>query len=62
MHRQTIGDRRKKTIGTRDVNTGKAIGNRHMETQGEAEKTEDRVRSGVGDALDAVREVVHSEK
>ena len=62
MHRQTIGDRRKKTIGTRKMDIGKTVGNRHIKREDKADKTEDRVRSGVGDALDAVREVVHSEK
>ena len=33
-----------------------------METEAKAERTEGHIRSGVGKAMDAVREVVNSEK
>ena len=38
------------------------IGNRHLETEGKSEKAEGRIRSGVGKAMDAVRDVVNNEK
>jgi uncharacterized protein YjbJ (UPF0337 family) len=41
---------------------GKAIGDRHLETESKAEKAEGHIRSGVGKAKDAVREVVQNEK
>ncbi|MBV9964849.1 MAG: CsbD family protein, partial [Alphaproteobacteria bacterium] len=34
----------------------------HLETEGNVEKTEGRIRSGVGKAMDAVRDVVNEEK
>jgi uncharacterized protein YjbJ (UPF0337 family) len=37
------------------------IGDRHLETEGKAEKAEGHIRSGVGKAMDAVREVVEQE-
>jgi uncharacterized protein YjbJ (UPF0337 family) len=36
-------------------------GNRHLESEGNAEKTEGHIRSGVGKAMDAGREVVEKE-
>ena len=41
---------------------GKAIGDRHLESEGKAENAEGHFRSGVGKAMDAVREIVNSEK
>jgi len=35
---------------------GKALGDRHLEAKGKAEKAEGHIRSGVGKAKDAMRE------
>jgi len=51
-----------KTTGTIKEQAGKAIGDRHLQAEGKAEKIEGRIRSGVGTAMDAVREVVNQEK
>jgi uncharacterized protein YjbJ (UPF0337 family) len=55
MDRQRIEGGLKKATGTVKEQAGKAIGDRHLETEGKVEKTEGRVRSGVGKAMDAVR-------
>jgi uncharacterized protein YjbJ (UPF0337 family) len=52
----------KKATGTIKEQAGKAIGDRHLETEGKIEKTEGRLRSGVGKAMDAVRDVVNKER
>jgi uncharacterized protein YjbJ (UPF0337 family) len=62
MDRQRIEGGLKKTTGMIKEKAGQAIGDRHLETEGKAEKTEGHIRSGVGKAMDAVREVVNSEK
>lgn len=62
MDRQRIEGGLKKTTGTFKEQAGRVIGNRHLETEGKAEKTEGRIRSGVGKAMDAVREIVNQEK
>ena len=62
MDRQRIEGGLKKTTGTFKEHAGKPIGARHLETEGKAEKTEGRIRSGIGKAMDAVREVVNEEK
>ena len=62
MDRQRIEGGLKKTTGTVKEQAGRVIGNRHLETEGKAEKTEGRIRSGVGKAMDAVREIVNQEK
>jgi len=62
MDRQRIEGGLKKTTGTIKEQAGKAFGSQHLETEGKAEKAEGRVRSGVGKAIDAVREVVNEEK
>ena len=62
MDRQRIEGGLKKATGTIKERAGKAIGDRHLETEGKAEKAEGRIRSGVGNAMDAVREVVNEEK
>ena len=62
MDRQRIEGGLKKATGTIKEKAGQAIGNRHLEHEGTAEKAEGRVRSGVGKAMDAVREVVNNEK
>jgi len=62
MDRQRIEGGLKKTTGTIKEKAGEALGNRHLETEGKAEKAEGRLRSGVSKAMDAVRDVVNSEK
>jgi uncharacterized protein YjbJ (UPF0337 family) len=62
MDRQRIEGGLKKTTGTIKEKVGEALGNRHLETEGKAEKAEGHLRSGVGKAMDAVRDVVNSEK
>jgi uncharacterized protein YjbJ (UPF0337 family) len=61
MDRQRIEGDLKKITGAIKEKVGKAIGNRHLETEGKAEKAEGHIRSGVGKAMDAVREVVEKE-
>ena len=61
MDRQRIEGGLKKATGSLKEKAGKAIGDRHLEHEGKAEKTEGHIRSGVGDAMDAVREVVSKE-
>ena len=62
MDRQRFQGGLKKTTGTIKEKAGEALGNRHLESGGKAEKNEGHIRSGVGKAMDAVREVVNSEK
>jgi len=62
MDRQRIQGGLKKTTGTIKEKAGEALGDRHLESEGKAEKTEGHIRSGVGKAMDAVREVVNREK
>jgi uncharacterized protein YjbJ (UPF0337 family) len=61
MDRQRIEGTLKKTTGAIKEKSGQLTGNRHMESEGKAEKTEGHIRSGVGRAMDAVREVVEKE-
>jgi uncharacterized protein YjbJ (UPF0337 family) len=58
MDRQRIEGGLKKTTGAIKEKVGKVVGNRHLETEG---KAEGHIRSGVGKAMDAVREVVEKE-
>ena len=62
MDRQRLEGGLKKTTGAIKEKAGEAIGDRHLETKGKAEKTEVHIRNRVGKAMDAVREVVNSEK
>jgi len=62
MDRQRLEGGLKQTTGTIKEKAGEALGNRHLQSEGKAEKTEGHIRSGVGKAMDAVREVVNSEK
>jgi uncharacterized protein YjbJ (UPF0337 family) len=62
MDRQRLEGGLKKTTGAIKEKVGQAIGDRHLETEGKAEKTEGHIRNRVGKAMDAVREVVNSEK
>jgi uncharacterized protein YjbJ (UPF0337 family) len=61
MDRQRIEGGLKKTTGAIKEEAGKVVGNRHLENEGKAEKAEGHIRSGVGKAMDAVREVVEKE-
>jgi uncharacterized protein YjbJ (UPF0337 family) len=61
MDRQRIKGGVKKSTGAIKENAGKALGDRHFEGKGKAEKAEGRIRSGVGKAKDAVREIVGKE-
>ena len=61
MNRQRIEGTLKKTTGTIKEKSGQLTGNRHLESEGKAEKTEGHIRSSVGKAMDAVREVVNKE-
>jgi uncharacterized protein YjbJ (UPF0337 family) len=54
MDRQRIEGGLKKATGTIKEQAGKAIGSRHLETEGKVEQAEGRIRSGVGKAMDAV--------
>ena len=61
MDRQRIEGGLKKATGSMKEQAGKAIGDRHLEGDGKAEKTEGHIRSGVSKAMDAIREVVGKE-
>ena len=62
MDRQRIEGGLKKATGAIKEKVGEIVGNRHLENEGKAEKAEGHIRSGVGKAMDAVREVVENEK
>jgi len=57
MDRQRIAGATKKATGTIKKTVGKATGNRRLEAEGRAEKVECRLRSAVGKAKDAAREL-----
>jgi len=61
MDRQRIEGGLKKATGSIKEQAGKAVGDRHLENEGKAEKTEGHIRSGVGKPMDAIREVVEKE-
>ena len=61
MDRQRMEGGLKKATGSIKEQAGKALGDRHLEGEGKAEKTEGHIRSGVGKAMDAIREVVEKE-
>jgi uncharacterized protein YjbJ (UPF0337 family) len=61
MDRQRIEGGLKKATGKIKEKAGKALGDRHLENEGKAENTEGHIRSGVGKAMDAVREIVEKE-
>ena len=61
MDRQRIKGGVKKAAGTIKEKAGEALGDRHLEGKGKAEKAEGHIRSGVGKAKDAVREVAGKE-
>ncbi len=58
MDEQRIKGAAKKVTGTVKEKIGQLTGNRHTEAEGKADKAEGRIRSAVGHAKDAVREVV----
>ena len=61
MDRQRVKGGIQKATGKIKEKAGKAIGDRHLESEGNAENAEGHVRSGVGKAMDAVREIVNEE-
>ena len=61
MDRQRIEGGLKKATGSIKDQAGKAVGDRHLEGEGKAEKAEGHIRSGVGKAMDAIRDVVEKE-
>ncbi len=61
MDRHRIEGGLKKATGKLKEKTGELVGNRRLEDEGKAKKTEGRIRSGFGKAMDAVREVVEKE-
>ena len=61
MDKQRIEGGMKKATGKIKEKVGEALGNRHLENEGKAENAEGHVRSGVGKAMDAVREIVNKE-
>jgi uncharacterized protein YjbJ (UPF0337 family) len=61
MDKQRIEGGMKKATGKIKEKAGEALGNRHLENEGKAENAEGHVRSGVGKAMDAVREIVNKE-
>ena len=58
MDKERIAGGVKKATGTGKKAVGKATGNRRLEAEGRADKAEGHVRSAVGKAKDAVREIV----
>ena len=61
MDRERIKGGVKKGTGAIKEKVGKALGDRHLEGEGKADKAEGHVRSGIGKAKDAVREVIGKE-
>jgi len=61
MDRERIKGGLKKGTGAIKEKAGKALGDRHLEGEGKADKAEGHIRSGVGKAKDAVREIVGKE-
>jgi uncharacterized protein YjbJ (UPF0337 family) len=57
MDRQRIEGGLKKATGTVKEKAGQALGDRHLENEGTAEKTEGHVRSAVGKVKDAARDI-----
>jgi uncharacterized protein YjbJ (UPF0337 family) len=58
MDKQRIEGGLKKATGAVKEKAGQMTGDRDMEAEGTAEKAEGHIRSAVGKAKDAVREVV----
>lgn len=62
MDQQRIKGGLKKGTGAIKEKAGEVLGDQHLETEGKAERAEGSIRSGVGKAKDAVRDVVDSAK
>ena len=58
MDKQRIEGGVKKVTGTIKEKVGELTGNRHVEAEGQAERAEGHVRSAVGKAKDAAREII----
>ena len=58
MDKQRIEGGLKKTTGTIKEKAGQVTGDRDLEAEGTVEKGEGRIRSGIGKAKDAVKEIV----
>jgi uncharacterized protein YjbJ (UPF0337 family) len=58
MDRQRIEGGLKKATGTVKEKAGEVLGDRHLENEGAAEKTEGNVRSAVGKVKDAARDIL----
>ncbi len=61
MDRERVKGGVKKGTGAIKEKVGKALGDRHLEGEGKADKAEGHIRSGIGKAKDAVREVIGKE-
>ena len=61
MDRERVKGGVKKGTGAIKEKVGKALGDRHLEGEGKADKAEGHIRSGIGTAKDAVREVIGKE-
>jgi uncharacterized protein YjbJ (UPF0337 family) len=57
MDKERIAGGIKKATGSMKKVVGKAIGDRRLVNEGRADKAEGRVRSAIGHAKDAVREI-----
>ena len=62
MDKEQITGGIKKATGTVKEKVGLATGDRDMEAEGKADKAEGRVRSGIGHAKDAAREILGTKK
>lgn len=62
MDKQRVEGGIKKATGTVKEKAGRMLGDRHLETEGNAEKAEGHVRSAVGKAKDAARELIGDKK
>ncbi len=57
MDKQRIKGAVQKATGAVKEKAGRMIGDRHMEAEGKADKVEGRVRSAIGQAKDAARQI-----
>jgi uncharacterized protein YjbJ (UPF0337 family) len=58
MDKQRVEGGLRKVTGTIKEKVGQVTGDRETEAEGKAEKTEGKIRSAVGHAKDAVREII----
>jgi uncharacterized protein YjbJ (UPF0337 family) len=58
MDKERIKGGVRKATGAVKEKVGRMTGDRDMEAEGKVDKAEGRIRSGVGHAKDAVREIV----